>query len=76
MNPSLEDIQSSLNKACQMILDVSKGLYQWGQDRCQIAAFLAAKESPSFPPPPINGIALCTASCLAEQIVIFHFLAV
>lgn len=44
MVPSLEDVQSSLNKACQLILDISKGLYQWGQDRNQIEAALAARD--------------------------------
>ncbi|XP_053374157.1 dynein axonemal heavy chain 8-like [Mercenaria mercenaria] len=33
MQPNLEDIQQSLNKACQLILDISKGVYQWGQNR-------------------------------------------
>ena len=41
MNPSLEDIQNSLNKACLLILDISKGMHQWGQDRSQIEEFLA-----------------------------------
>ena len=33
MHPSLEDIQNALNKATQLVLDISKGVYQWGQDR-------------------------------------------
>lgn len=33
MQPSLEDIQTALNKATQLVLDISKGVYQWGQDR-------------------------------------------
>ena len=31
MQPSLEDLQQALNKACQLIIDVSRGVYQWGQ---------------------------------------------
>ena len=31
MQPSLEDLQQSLNKACQLVVDVSKGVHQWGQ---------------------------------------------
>ncbi|KAJ8316142.1 LOW QUALITY PROTEIN: hypothetical protein KUTeg_006156 [Tegillarca granosa] len=33
MQPGLEDIQQALNKATQFVLDISKGVYQWGQDR-------------------------------------------
>lgn len=33
MHPGLEDIQQALNKATQFVLDISKGVYQWGQDR-------------------------------------------
>ncbi|XP_052061669.1 dynein axonemal heavy chain 8-like [Mytilus californianus] len=33
MQPGLDDIQQSLNKATQRALDISKGVYQWGQDR-------------------------------------------
>ncbi|KAL4222174.1 Dynein heavy chain 8 [Mactra antiquata] len=35
MSPSLEDVQHALNKACQFVLDVSKGVNQWGQPREQ-----------------------------------------
>jgi len=47
MLPSLDDIQQSLNKACQMVLDVSKGVFQWGQDRHIIENFFATKKKPS-----------------------------
>ena len=33
MQPSLEDIQQALNKGCQLVVEVSKGVHQWGQDR-------------------------------------------
>ncbi|XP_052240013.1 dynein axonemal heavy chain 8-like isoform X2 [Dreissena polymorpha] len=36
MQPSLDDLQQALNKACQLVVDVSKGLHQWGQDRSLI----------------------------------------
>ena len=36
MQPSLEDIQQAVNKACQVVLEVSKGIHQWGQDRNRI----------------------------------------
>ena len=37
MQPSLEDIQQAVNKACQVVLEVSKGLHQWGQERVHSA---------------------------------------
>lgn len=33
MRPSVEDIQTALNRATQLVLDISKGVYQWNQDR-------------------------------------------
>ncbi|OWF42162.1 dynein heavy chain 8, axonemal-like [Mizuhopecten yessoensis] len=33
MQPGLEDIQQALNRATQMVVDISKDVYQWGQDR-------------------------------------------
>ena len=33
MSPSLEDIQSALNDAAHLILDVFRKVYQWGQQR-------------------------------------------
>ncbi|WAQ93678.1 DYH8-like protein [Mya arenaria] len=47
MQPSLEDIQSTLNKACQLVLDVSKGVLQWGQDRNSIENFFSSSKKKS-----------------------------
>ena len=44
MQPSLEDLQHSLNKACQMVVEISKGVHQWGQNR---TVFLLHPDSPS-----------------------------
>ena len=33
--PSLDDIQHALNKATHYVLEVSRGVAQWGQDRTQ-----------------------------------------
>lgn len=33
MQPSLDEIQLALNKATQFVLEVSRGVAQWGQDR-------------------------------------------
>ena len=33
MQPGLEEIQTSLNKATQLVIEISKHVYQWGQDR-------------------------------------------
>ena len=33
MHPSLDDIQQTLNKATQLVLEVGRGIAQWGQVR-------------------------------------------
>ena len=33
MQPGLDDVQQALNKACQLVLELSKKVHQWGQDR-------------------------------------------
>jgi hypothetical protein len=33
MQPGLDDIQQSLNKAIQLVLDIFKGVYLLGQER-------------------------------------------
>ena len=33
MSPSLDDIQQALNKSTSFVLEVSRGIAQWGQQR-------------------------------------------
>lgn len=33
MVPSLDDVQQAVNKSTHLILDVSRGIAQWGQER-------------------------------------------
>ena len=35
MQPGFDDIQLSLNKAIQLVLDIFKGVYLFGQERDQ-----------------------------------------
>ena len=36
MQPSLDDIQQALNKATAFVLEVSRNIAQWGQQRFKI----------------------------------------
>ena len=45
MEPNLDDIQQALNKATQHVLDVSKGIVQWGQQRFKVAPELGVTPS-------------------------------
>lgn len=33
MHPSLDDIQAALTKGTQLVLEVSRSVIQWGEDR-------------------------------------------
>ena len=49
IEPSLDDIQHALNKATQYLLEVSRGIGQWGQQRLRMPSItelaLAGKHS-------------------------------
>ena len=38
MSPSLDDIQTALNKVTSHVLEVSRGIAQWGQERFQVVS--------------------------------------
>ena len=54
MSPNLDEIQQVLNKATGYVLEVSRGIAQWGQDRFRVATQeekKSLKQGTTLPPP-------------------------
>ena len=44
MQPNLEEIQAALNKATGSVLEVSRGIAQWGQQRFRMPSAMEIKD--------------------------------
>jgi len=55
MQPSLEEIQHSLNRGSQMIVEVTKQIYQWGQTVVKTAPPVATAPAKDSQLPANNG---------------------